>query len=87
MHIRQKSMCLDGFEEQQSNFLIVPNRIVSPNRFSDSEILKCLRSAELRGIFYPDEIERKAHNIRALFCLAFRKKKNGKETMKENVDK
>lgn len=73
VHIRQRAMCLKAFDEQQSSFLIVPNRIISKNMFSDAEILKYLRSAELRGLYYPDEIARKAHNIRTLFCLAVRR--------------
>ncbi|MDD6012217.1 MAG: hypothetical protein PUC33_05165 [Oscillospiraceae bacterium] len=73
VHIRQRKLKLEQYDENTSSFTIIPNAIESADDYSDNQIIKLLNKAQRRALLYPDEISRKLVLILGLFRAAMTK--------------
>ena len=72
-HIRQRKMRYEKYDRCKNEFVIAPDYFKSADEFADDELLRVLRRSELRAVFHPDEIGRKAHLTHGFFQAGVRK--------------
>ena len=77
VHIRQRKMLQAEYDRVKNGFLIVPNRFISTDDFSDESLLHMLHTTRQRAIFHPDEIGRKWVLFWGLARLVLRRLKLG----------
>ena len=73
VHIRQRKMDVSKYDAHKSTLHIYPNRIESVDLSESAAVKKCLRAANFRGFFYPDELRRKLVMLNGYLQAALRR--------------